>query len=141
MVSNFNNEEKLGGGVMSSGTAESRALLAVRVITLAPLLWFLLGGGAIAKIAGKDWMPIEAFAWPVMVAPVALTLVYLKYRRDIQVSENVPNVRWLVRIAAGLFIVANGALILYSWSVVIPAALCVAILLDGLINGSAKEAP
>lgn len=34
---------------MPSEIGASRALLAVRVITLAPLLWFLLGGG-IAEI-------------------------------------------------------------------------------------------
>ncbi|MGW7246049.1 hypothetical protein [Streptomyces decoyicus] len=125
---------------MPSEIGASRALLAVRVITLAPLLWFLLGGGAIGEIAGKDWMPVEAFAWPVMIAPIVLTVAYVTYRRDIQRSAAVPDVRWLYRIAAGLFIVANGAMILYSWIVVIPAALCVAILLDVLINKPAKEA-
>ncbi|MGW7634234.1 hypothetical protein [Streptomyces decoyicus] len=85
-------------------------------------------------------MPVEAFAWPVMIALIVLTVAYVTYRRDIQRLAAVPDVRWLYRIAAGLFIVANGAMILYSWIVVIPAALCVAILLDVLINKPAKEA-
>ncbi|GAA0456713.1 hypothetical protein [Streptomyces olivaceiscleroticus] len=128
---------------MPSGKGEIRALIAVRVIALAPLLWFLLAGGAVGKIVGKDWLPREAFVWPLMIAPVLMAAVYVLYRRDIQcAAEKVPDVRWLYRIAAGLFIIANGPLVIfYTWVAVIPVALCVVLLLDGLIKRSAKPAP
>lgn len=125
---------------MSSGNGGSRALLAVRVTTLVPVVWFFLAA-AIGKVAGKDWVPVEAYIWPVMIGAVVLAVVYVAYRRHIKsAAENVPDVRWLFRIAAGLFIVVNCALILYSWIVVIPAALCLVTLLDSLINRPAKEA-
>ena len=127
---------------MSSGKVESRALLSVRVIALVPVIWFFLAA-AIGEIAGKDWVPIEAYFWPLMIAPVAFIVAYAKYRRDIQRgAENIPDVRWLYRFAAGLFIFANVLLaIFYSWIASIAAALCLVILLDSLINRLAKEAP
>ncbi|MEJ8649428.1 hypothetical protein WKI65_15340 [Streptomyces sp. MS1.AVA.3] len=126
---------------MSSGKVESRALLAVRVIALVPVLWFFLAG-AIGKIAGKDWVPVEAYFWPLMFAPVAFIVAYAKYRRDIQRGAgNAPDVRWLYRFAAGLFIFANALLaVFYSWIASIVAALCLVILLDSLINRLDKEA-
>ncbi|WP_244419751.1 hypothetical protein [Streptomyces hygroscopicus] len=123
---------------MSSGSNESKALLAVRVTALVPLLWLFLVGGALRKAVGKDWVPVEVYIWPVMIAPVVLTAAYVKYRRVIQCA---PKVLSLFRVAAGLFIIVNGAMVLYSWIAVIPAALCVGILLDSLINRSAEEAP
>ncbi|MET8677866.1 hypothetical protein ABZW18_09800 [Streptomyces sp. NPDC004647] len=135
-MSNFGN--KGNEDAMSSGSDESKALLAVRVTALAPLLWFFLVGGALRKAVGEDWVPVEVYIWPVMIAPVVLTAVYVKYRRVIQCA---PNVRSLFRVAAGLYIIVNGAMVLYSWIAAIPAALCVGILLDGLINKPGKEAP
>ncbi|WP_443327323.1 hypothetical protein [Streptomyces sp. 8N706] len=139
-MSNFGNEENLGGDAMSSGNGQSKALLALRVIVLVPVLWFFLGGGAIGKIAGKDWMPMEAFFWPLMIAPVALTAAYVGYRQCIRRPRSIPDVRWMYRFAAGMFIFANGALVIfYSWIAVIPAVLSLGILLDSLINRSVME--
>lgn len=128
---------------MASGNDESRAaLLAVRVTALSPVLWFLLAG-AIGKSAGKDWVPIEAYFWPLMIFPVVFVVAYAKYRQSIQRGAgDGPDARWLYRFAAGLFIFANVLLsIFYSWIAAIVAALCLVVLLDSLINRTAKEAP
>ncbi|MFC6062184.1 hypothetical protein [Streptomyces ochraceiscleroticus] len=126
--------------MMSSGNGESRGLFAVRVIVLVPLLWFLLAG-LIGKFAGRDWVPIEAWAWPMMIAPFALTVVFVMFRRIIQDPEHVGSLPTMSKVAAGLLLVANGALIIYSWVAVVPAVLCLAILLSGLIKKPAKETP
>ncbi|MEU6119221.1 hypothetical protein ABZ840_32360 [Streptomyces sp. NPDC047117] len=125
---------------MSSGNGESRGLLAVRVIALVPLLWFLLAG-LIGKFAGRDWVPIEAWAWPLMIAPVALTVVFVVFRRIIQNPEHLGSLPTMFKVAAGLLLVANGALIIYSWVAAVPAVLSVAILLGGLIKRPVEETP
>ena len=125
---------------MSSNEGESRSLLAVRVTTLVPVCWFFLAG-AIAKVAGNDWAPMEVYFWPLMIGAVAFSVAYVTYRRDVQRgADNIPDVRWLYRFAAGIFAFANILLaIFYSWIAAILAVLCAAILLDSLVNRVAKE--
>ncbi|MGI5468447.1 hypothetical protein [Streptomyces sp. CA-132043] len=125
---------------MSSGNGEARGLLAVRVIVLVPLLWFLLAG-LIGKFAGRDWVPIEAWAWPLMIAPVALTVVFVMFQRIIRNPEHVGALPTMFKVAAGLLLVANGGLIIYSWVAAVPAVLSVAILLGGLIKRPVEETP
>lgn len=125
---------------MPSGNRESKALLAVRVTTLVPVLWFFLAG-AIAKAVGPDWIPAEAYFWPMMLGVVALTAVYAAYRRDVQDAEGIAHVRFLYRFAAGMFIILNGvAFFFYSWIAAIPVVLCLVILLDSLLNKPVKAA-
>ncbi|MGW2324295.1 hypothetical protein ACWC5C_00860 [Streptomyces sp. NPDC001700] len=124
---------------MSSGNGESKGLLAVRVTVLVPMLWFLLVG-LVGKFAGRDWVPIEAWAWPMMTAPVVLTVVFVKFRRTIQNPEHVGHLPTLFKVAAGMISAMNFVLIIYSWVAVVPAVLCLAILLGGLIKRPVEEA-
>jgi hypothetical protein len=125
---------------MPTDKGGSRTLIAVRVTALVPLLWFLLVGAIGKATKEADWVPIEAWVWPLMAAPVVLTVFYVQHRGS-QGSGLAPDdVPSACRIAAWLFLIVNCAAIIYSWVAVIPAALSAGILLDGLLKNRRKEA-
>ncbi|MFE5599896.1 hypothetical protein ACFQ8O_11990 [Streptomyces coelicoflavus] len=125
-------KEFLGVGDMATvpakSTEESRAMRYLAAFTLVPILCFAFQDLG-SEYWGMDWLTYGYAAWPMMIGPVAMLLLFVKNRELIRAPERGANFSQAIRIAAFLYLIPNlFAAFGYSWLAVVSVMSIVTIL-------------
>jgi hypothetical protein len=84
-------------------------------VTLAPILCFAVQDLG-SEYGGMDWLTKGYAAWPMMIAPVLMLLLFIKHRDLIRDPAKGANFSQVVKITAFLFLIPNVfTTIGYSW--------------------------
>ncbi|MFG2027441.1 hypothetical protein [Streptomyces sp. NPDC048825] len=106
---------------------ERKAIRVLSVCTIVPVLCMAfqeLG----SKYGGMDWLTKGYAAWPIMIAPVAMLVVLIRYRELISNPKGA-NFSQVIKLVSCLFLIPNVAVIIgYSWLAVISVLATLAIL-------------
>ncbi|MFD4262914.1 hypothetical protein ACFWR9_36205 [Streptomyces sp. NPDC058534] len=96
--------------------------------TLAPILCLAFQDIG-SEYAGIDWLTYGYVAWPMMIAPVLMLILFFRNRELIRNPQIGANFSQTIKIVAVMYLVWNiiGA-IGYSWLAVIPMLSCLTIL-------------
>lgn len=87
--------------------------------TLVPILCFAFQDLG-SKYGGMDWLTKGYAAWPMMVAPVLMLLLFIKNRELIRDPRRGANFSQVIKIVSCLFLLPNVfAALGYSWLAVI----------------------
>ncbi len=98
---------------------ESRAIKSLAVFTLVPILCFAFQDLG-SKYGGLDWLTKGYAAWPMMIAPVLMMLLFIKNRELIRDPRRGANFSQVIKIVSCLFLIPNVfTAIGYSWLAVI----------------------
>jgi hypothetical protein len=83
--------------------------------TLAPILCFAFQDLG-SKYGGMDWLTYDYAAWPLMIAPVLMLVLFLRNRELIRNPRMGSNFSQTIKIVAAMYLLWNiiGA-IGYSW--------------------------
>jgi hypothetical protein len=98
---------------------ESRAMKFLAACTLVPILSFAFQDLG-SKYGGMDWLTYDYAAWPLMIAPVLMLVLFLRNRELIRNPQMGSNFSQTIKIVAVMYLIWNiiGA-IGYSWLAVI----------------------
>ncbi|MFI5857954.1 hypothetical protein [Streptomyces parvulus] len=107
---------------------ESRAIKFLAACTLVPILCFAFQDLG-SEYGGMDWLTYGYAAWPMMIAPVLMLIVFFMNRELIRNPQIGANFSQTIKIVAVMYLMWNiiGA-IGYSWVAVIPVLSCLTIL-------------
>ncbi|MFC9680801.1 hypothetical protein [Streptomyces sp. NPDC056948] len=87
--------------------------------TLVPILCFAFQDLG-SKYGGMDWLTKGYAAWPMMITPVLMLLLFIKNRELIRDPRKGANFSQVIKIVSCLFLIPNVfAAIGYSWLAVI----------------------
>ncbi|MCX5361040.1 hypothetical protein OG864_20240 [Streptomyces sp. NBC_00124] len=97
---------------------ERTAIRVLAVCTIAPILCMAFQDLG-SKYGDMDWLTKGYAAWPIMIAPVAMLVVLIRYRKLISNPKGA-NFSQLIKLVSCLFLIPNVAVIIgYSWLAVI----------------------
>ncbi len=98
------------------------------VYTLGPILCFAFQDLG-SKYGDMDWLTYGYVAWPLMVAPVLMLLLFFRNRELVRNTRMGSNFSQTIKIVAAMYLLWNiiGA-IGYSFLAVIPVLCCLTIL-------------
>lgn len=114
--------------VPAKSPEESRAMRYLAVFTLTPILCFAFQDLG-SEYGELDWLTYGYAAWPMMIGPVLMLLLFIKNRELIRVPERGANFSQTIRIAAFLYLIPNLFVGFgYSWLAVISVISIVTIL-------------
>ncbi|WP_147286298.1 hypothetical protein [Streptomyces parvulus] len=107
---------------------ESRAIKFLAACTLVPILCFAFQDLG-SEYGGMDWLTYGYAAWPMMIAPVLMLIVFFMNRELIRNPQIGANFSQTIKIVAVMYLMWNiiGA-VGYSWVAVIPVLSCLTIL-------------
>ncbi|WP_432095122.1 hypothetical protein [Streptomyces sp. bgisy100] len=81
-----------------------------------------------SKYGGMEWLTVGYFAWPFMIAPVAILVVFLKNRELIRSPQRGANFSQTIKLISYLFLFLNViAAIGYSWLAAISALVALSV--------------
>lgn len=107
---------------------ESRATRFLAAYTLAPILCFAFQGLG-STYGGMDWLTYGYTAWPLMIAPVLMLVLFFRNRELIRNPRMGANFSQTIKIVAAMYLVWNIiGTIGYNWLAVISALCCLTIL-------------
>lgn len=87
--------------------------------TLVPILCFAFQDLG-SEYGGMDWLTYGYAAWPMMIGPVLMLLLFIRNRELIRVPEKGANFSQTIKIASFLYLIPNlFAAFGYSWIAVI----------------------
>ncbi|MFH8442573.1 hypothetical protein ACH4D3_15265 [Streptomyces sp. NPDC018026] len=107
---------------------ESRAMKFLAACTLVPILCFAFQDLG-SEYGGMDWLTYGYVAWPMMIAPVLMLILFFRNGELIRNPHVGANFSQTIKIVAVMYLFWNiiGA-IGYSWLAVISVLACLAIL-------------
>ncbi|MFB6555699.1 hypothetical protein [Streptomyces sp. NPDC056405] len=83
--------------------------------TLAPILCFAVQDLG-SEYGGMDWLTYGYAAWPMMIGPVLMLLLFIKNREIIRDPSRGANFSQTIKVASFLYLIPNVfAAIGYSW--------------------------
>ncbi|CAL9480249.1 MULTISPECIES: hypothetical protein [Streptomyces] len=96
--------------------------------TLVPILCFAFQDIG-SEYGGMSWLTYDYVAWPMMIAPVLMLVLFFRNRELIRNPRLGANFSQTIKLVAVMYLVWNiiGA-IGYSWLAVIPLLCCLTIL-------------
>lgn len=101
--------------VPAKSPEESRAMKWLAVFTLTPVLCFAFQDLG-SKHGGMDWLTYGYAAWPMMIAPVLMLLLFIKNRELIRDPQKGANFSQVVKMVSLLFLIPNVlAAFGYNW--------------------------
>ncbi|WP_199896607.1 hypothetical protein [Streptomyces niger] len=115
----------------AKSSKESRAIKFLAACTLVPILCFAFQDLG-SKYGGMDWLTYDYAAWPLMIAPVLMLVLFLMNRELVRNPRTGSNFSQTIMIVAGMYLLWNliGG-IGYSWLAVISVLSSLAILVGG----------
>ncbi|MBR8643174.1 hypothetical protein KEF29_37210 [Streptomyces tuirus] len=105
--------------VPAKSPQESQAMKFLAACTLVPILCFAFQDLG-SKYGGMEWLTIGYAAWPLMIAPTLLLVLFFRYQELIRNPRMGSNFSQTIKIIAAMYLFWNiiGA-IGYSWLAVI----------------------
>jgi hypothetical protein len=101
--------------VPAKSPEESRAMKYLATCALVPILCFAFQDLG-SEYGGMDWLTYGYAAWPMMIGPVLMLLLFFKNLELIRVPEKGANFSQTIRIAAFLYLIPNLFVAFgYSW--------------------------
>ncbi|MBB6419077.1 hypothetical protein [Streptomyces sp. AK010] len=105
--------------VPAKSPQESRAMRFLAACTLVPILCFAFQDLG-SKYGGMEWLTYDYAAWPLMIAPILMLILFFRSRDLIRNPRMGSNFSQTIKIVAAMYLIWNiiGALG-YSWLAVI----------------------
>ncbi|MFE2357169.1 hypothetical protein [Streptomyces parvulus] len=105
--------------VPAKSPEESRAMKYLATFTLAPILCFAFQDLG-SEYGGMDWLTYGYAAWPMMIGPILMLVLFINNRELIRVPAKGANFSQTIRIASVLFLIPNLFMAFgYSWLAVV----------------------
>ncbi|MFL9657850.1 hypothetical protein ACJ7VE_29540 [Streptomyces sp. PB17] len=105
--------------VPAKSPEESRAMKYLAAFGVAPILCFAFQDLG-SEYGGLEWLTYGYAAWPMMIGPVLMLLLFFRNRELISVPAKGANFSQTIRIASCLYLIPNLFVAFgYSWLAVI----------------------
>ncbi|WP_405731836.1 hypothetical protein OG885_16685 [Streptomyces sp. NBC_00028] len=99
--------------------------------TLTPVLCFAFQDLG-SKYGGMDWLTGGYAAWPIMIAPVLMLILFIRNQELIRNPQIGTNFSQTIKMIAGMYLFWNIILAFgYKWLAIIPILACLTILIAG----------